>query len=112
MPAWRGRGQRPKWLRCDGDDAPVVTVRALVEGLAANPWQAVSWRGWVAEPLASRLAAVRVRPAHCDHARSEPRPEDRFEWPDGEPAPTKFWFSTVPADTAIERLVPLARCAG
>ncbi len=114
VPAWRGRGQRPKWLRCDGDDAPVVTVRALAEGLAANAWQAVSWREGVAEPLDSRLAAVRVRPAHRDPAHSEPRREEWLlvEWPDGEPAPTKFWFSTVPADTAIERLVPLARCAG
>jgi SRSO17 transposase len=107
VPAWRGRGQRPTRLRRAGDDAPVVTVRALAEGLAANAWQAVTWREGVAEPLASRLAAVRVRPAHRDHARSEPRPEEWLlvEWPEGEPAPTKFWLSTLPADTAPADLI-------
>ena len=64
-----------------------------------------------ARAVASRLAAVRVRPAHRDPAHSEPRPEEWLlvEWPEGEPAPTKFWFSTVPADTAIDRLVYLAK---
>ncbi len=111
IPAWRGRGKRPKRLRRAGDDAPVVTVRALAEGLAANAWRKVTWRAGVAEPLASRFAAVRVRPAHRDHARSAPRPEEWLlvEWPEGEPAPTRFWLSTVPADTAIERLVYLAK---
>ena len=60
----------------------------------------MSWGEEVADPLASRLAAVRVRPAHRDHTRNEPRPEEWLlvEWPEGEPTPTKFWFSTVPAD--------------
>ncbi len=54
---------------------------------------------------------MRFRPAHGDARRSEPRTEQWLlvEWPKGEPKPIKFWFSTVPADTPIERLVYLAK---
>jgi hypothetical protein len=31
------------------------------------------------------------------------------EWPGDEPQPTKFWLSTLPADTPITRLVYLAK---
>jgi SRSO17 transposase len=48
--------------------------------------------------LTSRFAAVRVRPAHRDYARSTPRPEEwcLTEWPAGEPEPTKYFLSTLP----------------
>ena len=42
LPAWRGRGRRPKRLRRAGDAAPVVAVRSLAEGLPSEAWQAVS----------------------------------------------------------------------
>jgi hypothetical protein len=32
-----------------------------------------------------------------------------IEWPDGEAHPTKFWLSTLPTDTPIDRLVSLAK---
>ncbi len=32
-----------------------------------------------------------------------------IEWPAGEPAPTKFWLSTLPADLALVDLVRLAK---
>lgn len=111
VPAWRGRGRRPKRLYRAGDDAPVHQLRVLAESLPPEAWQAVIWREGVAEPLASRFAAVRVRPAHRDHQRSDPWPEEWLlvEWPDGAPEPVKFWLSTLPADTPIKRLVHLAK---
>ncbi|HEX9627063.1 MAG TPA: IS701 family transposase [Acidiferrobacterales bacterium] len=111
LPRWRGRGPRPKRLRRAGDDAPVQQVRALAQALPPEAWQTVRWREGVAEPLSSRFAALRVRPAHGDHRRSRPRPEEwlLIEWPQGEPAPVKFWLSTLPADTPTERLVDLAK---
>ena len=111
VPAWRGRGQRPKRLRRGGDGAPVTQLRVIAETLPAEAWRAVTWRHGVAELLASRFAALRVRAASGDAGRSEPRPEQWLlvEWPEGEPKPIKFWFSTVPADTPIERLVYLAK---
>lgn len=111
VPAWRGRGRRPKRLRRGGDAAPVVQVRALAEGLPAEAWRVVTWREGTAKPLASRFAALRVRPARGDSQRSVPRREEWLlvEWPEGEPQPTKFWLSNLSADTLIERLVYLAK---
>ncbi len=89
----------------------MAQVRVLAENLPAEAWRAVIWRQGVAEPLASRFAAVRVRPARGDARRSEPRPEQWLlvEWLEDEPRPTKFRFSSLPADTPIERLVYLAK---
>ncbi len=95
VPAWRGRGRRPKRLRRGGDGAPVEQVRVVAENLPPEAWRAVTWRQGVAEPLASRFAALRISPAHGDARRSEPRPEQWLlaEWPQDEPRPIKFWFS-------------------
>src|SRR5207245_7028566 len=42
---------------------------------------------------------------------SEPRPEEwlLMEWPRGEAEPTKYWLSTLPADTTLNNLVRLAK---
>lgn len=111
VPTPSGRGRRPTRLRRGGDDAPVEQVAALTASLPAEAWQEVNWREGTAEALASRFAALRVRPAQGDHRRSEPRPEQWLlaEWPHDEAQPTKFWFSNLPADTPIERLVWLAK---
>jgi SRSO17 transposase len=111
VPAWGGRGRRPARLRRGGDAAPVLQVRDLAEGLAPEVWQTVAWREGTAEVLCSRFAALRMRPAHGDARRSSPQPEEwlLIEWPDGEAHPTKFWLSTLPPDTPIDRLVSLAK---
>ena len=59
----------------------------------------------------SRFAVLRVRPAHRDYWRSQPYPEEWLlvEWPQGESAPTKYWLSTLPADTDIATLVATAK---
>jgi SRSO17 transposase len=111
VPARTGRGRPPKRLRRGGDDAPVEQVAALAKSLPAGAWRTVAWREGTAEALASRFAALRVRSAQGDHRRSAPRPEQWLlvEWPDDEAEPTKFWFSTLPADTPIDRLVSRAK---
>jgi SRSO17 transposase len=67
----------------------------------------VCWREGVAESLASRFAALRVRPAQGDHRRGTPRPEHWLlaEWPIDEAKPTKFWLPNPPTDTPIDLLV-------
>jgi len=111
VPAGSGRGRRPKRLRRGGDDAPVEQVAALVKRLPVAAWRAVTWREGSAQALESRFAALRVRPAQGDHRRSEPRPEHWLlaEWPYDEAEPVKFWFSTLSADTPIDRLVGQAK---
>ncbi len=64
-----------------------------------------------AEPLASRFARLRIRVAHRDDQRADPRPQEwlLIEWPKGEAEPTKYWLSTLPNDIAFDRLVDLAK---
>jgi SRSO17 transposase len=61
--------------------------------------------------LHSRFAARRVRPAHRDDWRSEPRAAEwlLIEWPREEAEPIKYWFSTLPEDVKLQDLVRLAK---
>jgi SRSO17 transposase len=78
--------------------------------LPDRAWKTVTWREGTKQKLRSRFAAVRVRPAHRDHLRSEPYPEEwlLIEWPAGEAEPTKYWLSTLPVQTRLTALVRLA----
>jgi hypothetical protein len=54
--------------------------------------------------LSSRFAAVRVRAGHRDEeGLRAPRAEQwlYIEWPFDQTEPTKYWLSTLPADTAL-----------
>jgi SRSO17 transposase len=88
-----------------------ISAKTLAEELPEQAWQTVTWREGGSAPLSVRFAAVRVRPAHRDVKRSEPRPEEWFmvEWPEDEDAPAKYWFSTLPADTPLNQLVANAK---
>ena len=105
-----GRGRPPKRLRRDAAHQPLAAER-LAAGLPAGAWKAVTWREGTAGPLASRFAAVRVRPAHDDFRLSEPRAEEWLlaEWPEGEDEPTKYWLSTLPGTATLEELVATAK---
>jgi SRSO17 transposase len=107
---WSGRGQPPKRLRRDPDHQP-VSVLVLAQSLPKKAWKNVTWRGGTKHPLRSRFALLRVRPAHRDEKRTEPRGEEwlLIEWPKGEAEPTKYWLSTLPVETKIQDLVRLAK---
>jgi len=108
--AWSGRGRRPKLIRRDAEHRP-VSVKALALNLPAANWQMISWRKGTAGTLTSRFARVRVRAAHRDYWRAEPRHEEwlLIEWPEGEAEPAKYWLATVPQDMPFDRLVDLAK---
>ena len=103
---WSGRGRPPKLLQRDAKHRP-VSVKELALGLPKRAWRRVEWREGTAEPLSSRFASVRVRVARRDFKRSESWPEEwlLIEWPKGESEPTKYWLSTLPESTALQRLV-------
>ena len=103
---WSGRGRTPKLLQRDAKHRP-VSVKELALGLPKRAWRRVEWREGTAEPLSSRFASVRVRVARRDFKRSESWPEEwlLIEWPKGESEPTKYWLSTLPESTALQRLV-------
>ena len=45
--------------------------------------------------------------------KAEPRPEEwlLLEWPRGDAEPTKYWLSTLPADTTLSNLVRISQTA-
>jgi SRSO17 transposase len=105
----KGRGRPPTRLHRDPDHQP-VSVKQLALELPERAWKAVTWRDGTRHKLRSRFAAVRVRPAHRDHLRSEPYPEEwlLIEWPASEAEPTKYWLSTLSAQSTLTALVRLA----
>ena len=80
-------------------------------GFAVFAWKDIGWRPGSQGILRSRFAAVRVRPAHRDEKRSEPRPEEwlLIEWPKEASEPTKYWLSNLPAAASLKSLVELAK---
>jgi SRSO17 transposase len=105
----RGKGRPPTRLHRDADHQP-VSVKQLALELPSQAWKTVTWREGTRQKLRSRFAAVRVRPAHRDHLRSEPHPEEwlLIEWPASEAEATKYWLSTLPAQSRLSGLVRLA----
>src|SRR6516225_7244559 len=77
----------------------------------ACQWMLGASREGTAERLSSRFARVRIRPAHRDYWLAESRPEEwlLIEWPEGEQAPTKYWFSTLSATIGFRELVDIAK---
>jgi SRSO17 transposase len=107
---WSGRGRRPTLLRRDAAHRP-ISVKTLALDLPKSAWRTVTWREGSAERLCSRFACMRICVARNDFKRRAARPQEwlLIEWPKGETEPTKYWLSTCPADTALHRLVDLAK---
>ncbi len=83
-----------------------VSAKELALSQPTDAWQAVTWRV-MDDPITSRFMRLRVRPA----VRAEITEEEwlLIEWPEDEPEPTKYWLSTMPADTGIETMVDRAK---
>jgi SRSO17 transposase len=105
-----GRGRPAMRVRRTARHQPVSLAR-LAAALPPSAWQPVTWREGTRGAMRSRFARVRVRPAHRDEKRSAARPEEwlLIEWPRGEPAPTKYWLSTLPETLPVADLVRLAK---
>ena len=109
-PPYAGRGRPPTRVRRAPGHEP-ISAKKLAAGLSARAWRTVTWREGSRTPLASRFAALRVRPAHRDTLRSEPWPEEWLlvEWPKGATEPAKYWLSNLPPRTALKDLVRIAK---
>jgi SRSO17 transposase len=95
-------------------------LRELVMSAGRSRLRRVTWRygskhttGNPTATMTSRFIALRVRPANRDIPRSEdghlPECWLLAEWPPGEPEPTDYWLSTLPADIRLRDLVRLAK---
>ncbi|MGB8218500.1 MAG: IS701 family transposase [Candidatus Methanoperedens sp.] len=108
-----------KTRRRVGDPAPdnltdkvsIFTVKDFALKLPAYMWKTIKWRQGTKGRLVSRFAAVRVVPAHrpAQVKKRPPRQWLLIEWPKGEPAPTKYWFSNLLSQAGISRLVFFAK---
>jgi SRSO17 transposase len=94
-----------------GPEHNPLSAKALAQDLPAEAWHSITWREGSNVDLASRFAAVRVRPASRDYNLTGPRPEEwlLIEWPKGDAEPLKYWLSTLPADTPRRDLVAAAK---
>ena len=108
----RGRGQ-PKKPR----PAPLYEAKAILAALPADSWQSITWREHDDGVLRKQFVAVRVHWAtggaqfSTSHHRVSTGPEGWLlgERPlRGERGDLKWYFSTLPADTRLHRLVELA----
>jgi SRSO17 transposase len=103
---WSGKGRPPTRMRRDQAHQP-VSAKDLAKSLPETAWKTVIWREGSKGELSSRFTALRIRPAH----RDQPFAEEwlLIEWPVGESEPSKYWLSTLPAETGIEDLVGIGK---
>ena len=80
-----------------------ISVRALAQSLPRSCYRTLTWREGTNAQLRSRFARVRVRAAHANRSRQEEWL--LIEWPKGEAEPTRYFLSTLPADTSFKALV-------
>jgi SRSO17 transposase len=127
-PVYGGRGQPPK-----PRPAPLYTVKELIAALPASAWQTIDWREGTKGTMRVQAVAIRVHwatgsPLHStSHSRVHTGPEGWLlaERPvpetvadDSPPTPAepqekeeekiKYWFSVLPPETELLRLVLLA----
>src|SRR5580698_10935423 len=96
-------------LQSDGQ-AP-LQAKELAMQLPSRRFRTITWREGTNGALSSRFAAIRV---HCAPREAQPAgaAEEQWlliEWPKGEVEPSKYFLSTVSADTATKELVRLAK---
>jgi SRSO17 transposase len=94
-------------------DSPTqpLALRELAAALPRQAWRTLTWRHGSQGPQRSRFSACRVQPAH-GQARYQPEGESVWlliEWPADTLAPTKYWFSNLPEEVSLRRLVRLAK---
>jgi len=107
---WSEKGRPPSKLRRSSTRKPAA-ILDMVKHAPENLWNEVCWREGTRGKMTSRFFFLRVRPAHRDQDRHEPRDFEWLiaEWPKGETEPTKFWLSTMPSDTSQDQLIRLAK---
>jgi SRSO17 transposase len=111
-PRPRGRGQ-PKKPR----PASLYQAKALLDALPTDHWQTITWRAYAGTVLRKQFVAVRVHWAtggsqfSTTHHRVYTGPEGWLlgERPEpGDHGDVKWYYSNLPADTPLHRLVERA----
>jgi SRSO17 transposase len=110
VPPYTGRGRPPSRPEKVRPGATSASVLEWAQGRARDS-RKVTWREGSKGKLSSRFVAWRVRPAHKLSAGQEPLAPCWLlvEWPEGEVAPTKYFFSNLPEGTSLRQLVRTAK---
>ncbi len=110
VPPYTGRGRPPSRPEKVRPGATSASVLEWAQGRAGE-FRKVTWREGSKGKLSSRFAAWQVRPAHKLSAGQEPLAPCWLlvEWPEGEAAPTKYFFSNLAASTSLVQLVRTAK---
>lgn len=101
-----GRKRQPR-----EKERKTILVQGLAKALPAWKWKTIRWREGTKGRLVSRFAAIRVEPykGKKKNAKSQPRQWLLMEWPLNKKEPCKFWFSNLPPQAGLRRLVNLAK---
>jgi SRSO17 transposase len=111
-PSGAGPKRRGKPLNNTGrrDEPGLISAKQVARGLPKRAWRTIRWREGSADWLSSRFARVRVGVGHNQLIPELLLQEWLLiEWPKGEPEPTKYWLSTLPANISFRRLVDFAK---
>jgi SRSO17 transposase len=109
-PRGRGQPQKPR-------PAPLYPAKAVLEALPAAHWQTITWREHAETVLRKQFIALRVHWAtggaqlSTTHHRVYTGPEGWLlgeRSVPGERGEVKWYYSNLPADTPLQRLVELA----
>ncbi len=118
-PAWSGRGRPP----ADRYRTRPAALKVLAADGGRAAYRRSTWRHGSKGPMRSRFRVQTVRPAgvaprrHAITLSGGPALWDGVlpaatlltEWPAGEKAPTGYWLTSLPADTAPRLLARLAK---
>jgi SRSO17 transposase len=109
---YAGKGRRPRPRYRDKPSSLKELAMAATEQACVE----LIWRRGSKGLQRGRFLALRVRPAGVTPRRLARAADQELpvrwllaEWPHGEPAPTKYWLSSLPDDTPLVELVALAR---
>ena len=112
-PEYQGNG-RPRLAR----PAPLCTARGVGDRIPEEAWRSVAWREGSQGTLRKQFHAVRVHRGTGNPAAERSKISHMITGPEGwllieRPVPGqngewKWYFSNLPADTTLERLVALA----
>jgi SRSO17 transposase len=88
-----------------------LQAKELAMQLPSRRFRTLTWREGTNHALSSRFAAARVRCVSREAQAREVSDEQwlLIEWPKVEVEPSKYFLSTLPADTPIRELVRLAK---
>lgn len=112
-PEYQGKG-RPRLPR----PAPEYTTKEIGESLPNEAWRTITWREGTKGVLSKQFAAIRMHWGKGNPAPKRPAVSSMATGPEGwlllerplpgEEGERKWYYSNLPAETSIERLVALA----